>query len=249
MLCMAETSDTGAMWECPLILELQQLPDSFLPAGLSFTSPVASEAPAQQTPGSAFLSSRRLSLERRSSELPSTESYTSCSSDGQLMDRDGDSTLFVIEDDEDVSEPPTSDSQSVSASRGQDSVPLLEGFTTRETNGALDDLSTPAEFSAANGAPGRPSGLLSAGLASLKIDEPRPVYTHLMCVSPDAPTNPVLYWLGGYDTQRTEFLLNGAKGPLRLDLGDILYAPNLLVDAQVNLEPTPNPCLHPWFKS
>ena len=43
----------------------------------------------------------------------------------------------------------------------------------------------------------------------------------------------MLYWLGNYDEERTEFLLAGAKGPRRLDLGDILYAPNLLVDAKV----------------
>ena len=58
-------------------------------------------------------------------------------------------------------------------------------------------------------------------------------HTHFLCVSPDAPTNPVLYWLGDFDAQSTRFLLDGAKGPLRLDLGDILYAPNLMVDDKV----------------
>ena len=65
-------------------------------------------------------------------------------------------------------------------------------------------------------------------------------YTHLLCVSPDAPTNPVLYWLGTFDAATTEFLLKGAKGPLRLDLGDILYAPNLLIDAQVGVSALPS---------
>jgi len=60
-------------------------------------------------------------------------------------------------------------------------------------------------------------------------------HTHFLCVSPDAPTNPVLYWLGNLDSASTRFLLEGAKGPLRLDLGDILYAPNLMVDDKVNL--------------
>jgi len=59
-------------------------------------------------------------------------------------------------------------------------------------------------------------------------------HTHFLCVSPDAPTNPVLYWLGNFDSGSTRFLLEGAKGPLRLDLGDILYAPNLMVDDQVS---------------
>ncbi len=61
-----------------------------------------------------------------------------------------------------------------------------------------------------------------------------PVYTHFLCVSPDAPTNPVLYWLGNFDNRTTNFLLDKAKGPLQLDLGDILYAPNLMVDDKVN---------------
>jgi hypothetical protein len=52
-------------------------------------------------------------------------------------------------------------------------------------------------------------------------------------VSPDAPTNPVLYWIGRVDESGLEFHLEDAKGPFRLDLGDILYAPNVLQDDQV----------------
>lgn len=59
-------------------------------------------------------------------------------------------------------------------------------------------------------------------------------YTHFLCVSPDAPTNPVLYWLGNFDAVNTRFLLESATGPHRLDLGDTLYAPNLLEDHQVS---------------
>lgn len=43
----------------------------------------------------------------------------------------------------------------------------------------------------------------------------------------------VLYWLGNFDAEKTKFLLEGARGPLRLDLGDLLYAPNLLRDDRV----------------
>lgn len=60
------------------------------------------------------------------------------------------------------------------------------------------------------------------------------LYTHLLCISPDAPTNPVLYWLGNVSTEPTRFLLESAKGPLHLDLGDVLYAPNLMIDAHVS---------------
>ena len=57
-------------------------------------------------------------------------------------------------------------------------------------------------------------------------------YTHLYCISPDAPTNPVIYWMGCYDAASVKFRLDGASGPFRLDLGDTIYAPNILEDAQ-----------------
>jgi hypothetical protein len=47
-------------------------------------------------------------------------------------------------------------------------------------------------------------------------------------VSPDACSNPVLYWLGCYAGGR--FDLASAAGPFRLDLGDVLYAPNIMAD-------------------
>jgi len=99
---------------------------------------------------------------------------------------------------------------------------------------------------------------------------------HFFTISPDAPTNPVLYWTGfmsqdlfssdnkGEVTQNEEdagpaaasegihvasnkgnnsnqhsenkpppqFEIEDAKGPYRLDLGDILYAPNVCQDGQ-----------------
>jgi len=42
---------------------------------------------------------------------------------------------------------------------------------------------------------------------------------------------PSIYWLGRYEAGR--FDLEAADGPHCLDLGDILYAPNLLKDTQV----------------
>lgn len=74
---------------------------------------------------------------------------------------------------------------------------------------------------------------------------------HFFTVSPDAPTNPVLYWTGfvedpdeqlfGMDELNNNnnnnnisggprFVMETAKGPYRLDLGDILYAPNVCRD-------------------
>jgi len=56
--------------------------------------------------------------------------------------------------------------------------------------------------------------------------------THFYSVSPDAATNPTIYWIGSYRGGR--FDLPRAIGPFRLDLGDVLYAPNLLEDGGVS---------------
>lgn len=55
---------------------------------------------------------------------------------------------------------------------------------------------------------------------------------HFFTVSPDAPTNPVLYWTGHMLANECcpKFDIENAKGPNRLDLGDILYAPNVCQD-------------------
>ena len=55
-------------------------------------------------------------------------------------------------------------------------------------------------------------------------------YQWFFCVSPDAPTNPSLYWLGSFSEAKGTFDLDSAKGPYRLDLGDVLYAPNIMKD-------------------
>lgn len=49
-------------------------------------------------------------------------------------------------------------------------------------------------------------------------------------MSPDAPTNPSLYWLGSFSEAKGTFDVDKAKGPYRLDLGDVLYAPNIMKD-------------------
>ena len=248
MLCLADTPDTGAMWECPLLLELQQVPPDVRPAGLSFPNSTAERADsgAERFPGSFGRSGARPA--RPSLDGPSSlESYTSTSLSSEPSSQRGeleldDNALYAIEDDEDDAVP---DSPEASASgRGDRSG----GVASAENVGAPGADGTtragpgvPTAPETLNGNPGRLATVLSAELASLRLDRPPqpppPVYTHLLCISPDAPTNPVLFWLGNYDEQRSEFLLAGAKGPRRLDLGDILYAPNLLVDAQVCIAP------------
>lgn len=55
---------------------------------------------------------------------------------------------------------------------------------------------------------------------------------HMLCVSPDYCVNIPLVWLGDYAAGK--FDLAAADGPHPLDLGDILYAPNLLTDKHVS---------------
>eukprot|EP00877_Chromochloris_zofingiensis_P013104 jgi/Chrzof1/8047/UNPLg00092.t1 len=51
---------------------------------------------------------------------------------------------------------------------------------------------------------------------------------HFFCVNPDFCANVSEYWLGDYSHGR--FDIATADGPHKLDLGDILYAPNLMQD-------------------
>ena len=74
----------------------------------------------------------------------------------------------------------------------------------------------------------KPEGMEGAK-ATMDVDER---YQHLLCISPDAPTNPVICYMGDYEDLK--FNLEDAKGPFRLDLGDILYGPNISKDAEVS---------------
>lgn len=55
----------------------------------------------------------------------------------------------------------------------------------------------------------------------------------MLSVSPDYCVNMIQYYLGNYADGR--FDLDGADGPFPLDLGDIMYAPNMLTDKHVSL--------------
>lgn len=49
----------------------------------------------------------------------------------------------------------------------------------------------------------------------------------MLCVSPDAPTNPAIGWIGAFNQEELIFEKDLSSTPFRLDLGDVLYAPNL----------------------
>lgn len=72
-----------------------------------------------------------------------------------------------------------------------------------------------------------PTITAALGSAAPHVDA---AHLFFFCVSPDVPTNPALYWLGNYDGGTKQFDLASSLGPYRLDLGDVLYAPNVLRD-------------------
>ena len=73
----------------------------------------------------------------------------------------------------------------------------------------------------------------------------------MFCVSPDRPTNRVLYWTGmfercaGDDDVTATFDLAGACGPHALDGGDVLYAPTVLTDTATH---PPRQLLFGWLQ-
>lgn len=66
-------------------------------------------------------------------------------------------------------------------------------------------------------------------VAEHEVDEK---YSWLFSISPDACTNPIYYFMGSYDDDRRKYDLEKALGPMQLDLGRTLYAPNCWQDPQ-----------------
>eukprot|EP01025_Chloroclados_australasicus_P023229 TRINITY_DN2361_c0_g1_i10.p1 TRINITY_DN2361_c0_g1~~TRINITY_DN2361_c0_g1_i10.p1 ORF type:complete len:714 (+),score=91.50 TRINITY_DN2361_c0_g1_i10:95-2143(+) len=77
----------------------------------------------------------------------------------------------------------------------------------------------------------RRSSVSSDAVIQESNEDDQQKYTHFFCVSPDAPTNPTLYYLGNMESEN-RFQIEDSVGPFRLDLGDILYAPNVMQDSQ-----------------
>ncbi|DBA96005.1 TPA: hypothetical protein ACH3X1_001510 [Trebouxia sp. C0004] len=192
MLCEANNTETGAMWECPLLLELTQ----------TQASPKAS---AQTTGGIQSIHDLHTQLPTPTGKAAS---FREARNQGGQTDKAVESEPGNFQE----LEPQPSASTSGKAAGG---VSLL----SRQ----ISDLSVVSQDSSSGSAQQPPT----------QQQRQQPMqHTHFLCISPDAPTNPVLYWLGAFDHQNTKFILDGAKGPLKLDLGDILYAPNLMIDGK-----------------
>jgi len=67
----------------------------------------------------------------------------------------------------------------------------------------------------------------------------------MLCVSPDRPTNRVVYWVGSYDSGTATFDLETSSGPHALDGGDVLYAPQIFTDGGGK---PPRPVLFGWLQ-
>lgn len=126
--------------------------------------------------------------------------------------------------------------------RGRTStIDLPRALGPRDNSGLLARSMSSLTF---RGAPPRtpPASPASPLRTGTETAEPSPPLTlsddeaHLLCVSPDAPTNPTIYFLGRRLKDGTLDLdpEAGAVGPLRLDLGDTVYAPNTLFDTSVS---------------
>lgn len=200
MLCQADNTETGAMWECPLLLELTQTQ--------------APPKPSEQSTGGIQ------SIHDSHTELPTPSgkpaSFREAHNLGGQTDKAVESEPGNFQESFGRSEPQPVASTSGKSSGG--SVSLL----SRQ----ISDLNIASQERSSNAS-------TESQQASAQQQPKR--HTHFLCISPDAPVNPVLYWLGAFDQQNTKFILEGAKGPLKLDLGDILYAPNLMIDGQVRL--------------
>jgi beta-fructofuranosidase len=75
------------------------------------------------------------------------------------------------------------------------------------------------------------NGHMNGHTSSSSSSSSQAISRHMLCVSPDYCVNVPLCYLGSYAAGRFE--LDAAVPPQRLDLGDVLYAPNVLTDAQV----------------
>ena len=200
MLCQADNVETGAMWECPLLLELTQ----------TEANPKPSE---QSTGGIQSIRDAHTQLPTPSGKAPT---FAEARSQGGQTDKAVEFEPGNFQESFGRSEPQPVASTSGKASATGTGVSLL----TRQ----LSDVSVSEDTASAE-----------AQQPPAQQQQPPKRHTHFLCISPDAPINPVLYWLGAYDQQNTKFILEGAKGPLKLDLGDTLYAPNLMIDGQVRL--------------
>ncbi|KAK9916361.1 hypothetical protein WJX75_001798 [Coccomyxa subellipsoidea] len=224
-LCEADSVDTGAMWECPLLLALTVVPEehrrrsalgSLRSLSNSYNN-ISAFHPSSNGSHPASPTADRKSAAAAGPQVqagfsPRKDMAAGTRATGRGGTEDG------------KEPPPGGGAGGEGAGKSLLSEQLLNPYA--DEAGTMEDGNLSLE------AAGEAQSNGEVGSSRQEEGQGEPQYTHFLCVSPDAPTNPVLYWLGNFDAQNTRFLLEGAMGPLRLDLGDTLYAPNLLEDHQ-----------------
>ena len=200
-LCEAESVDTGTMWECPLIARLSEREEGDGASGRGGASGSGGSGVSNNIVPAPPLASSSAPLPPPSLAESAAEAAAAQAASAASAAMSG---LKI-----DGEDPKEKEEE--------------EGRQRRRNDGGDDnDAKEPSSPC--------PSPSSSSSSSSSSAPPPRP-HDHFFCVSPDAPTNPVLYWTGSFDAAATRFRLEEASGPHRLDLGDVLYAPNLMTDA------------------
>ncbi|KAF6258531.1 hypothetical protein COO60DRAFT_1107801 [Scenedesmus sp. NREL 46B-D3] len=206
LLCVGD-GDTGAVWECPLIAQLNPLPAGALPLGSSNHARLA-------------MGNRKHSLSHLNTN--SSSGSLTIAADGPLQQH---GEKQQQEDTANSSSRRSYDAVSMGADCSSSGAAGHGSSSYTGSNGNSSSNSSAPPHALVNAWGGPPPGFNMASAVAGSWDER---YTHFYSISPDACTNPTIYWLGRYHNGR--FDLDNAKGPLRLDLGDTLYAPNVMRD-------------------
>ena len=253
LLCEGVADDTGVVWECPLLVPLKKIPKGLraatrrsAPLWLSKPTSVAKKLssadlarstgmkkPVGRGPlsGSQSFGSGKLpgaqSLAGFESRSQYDRTHEISSSGGSMERRKNPSVSLLAQKLGEVAVSQENDS-------GSSEAPSIASRVNSMKPDA-DDSDT-FEFVTSNVRPiqvGRNSRSDVEGGVFAATDFPEESDWYFFTVSPDAPTNPVLYWTGHMEKNAStcpKFDIDNAKGPYRLDLGDILYAPNVCED-------------------
>ena len=250
LLCEGCADDTGVVWECPLLVPLKYVPSSLRapsrakPPAWLFKSETVSErlssadlarsAGAQQAAGK----NNRMIAAKKKNIYSVTDGKNSVLDDGMASDSTSEFQFQVnpgIEKHLSGELFPRNISQAASST----AVSLLA--QKLEKVAQIQDKRVEEEVDKFEAAKMRVKPLAITRQPQTPIIPPDTFEEtferkqwYLFTVSPDAPTNPVLYWTGQVSCEDTDscpkFQMDTAKGPFRLDLGDVLYAPNVCQD-------------------
>lgn len=249
LLAMGDGS-TGNVWECPLIASLPVYtpPTRIDATTTSRRSSVAGSSPACKAPaagaaGNASADAADAAAQHQREVLgfnlvhPANMEDARTHHPSPLESCDIDADVLSCADE-------LKHSPAASPRRAQ---PAESGSSENGANGA-SGATPPApdssSFSFSTWASPLQQAQEAAAAAAAAAEAAAQPPTHFLSISPDACTNPTLYYLGSYADGK--FDLSTAIGPYRMDLGDIFYAPNIMADAKVQISEIP--CMKRMFQ-